>query len=58
MVRAARRSTDKPYRDWYVWRDTEPPDTSSKVVFPDAEDSIWEKDPATGQWYLHNFYAF
>ncbi len=54
----ARRSTDNPYRDWYVWRDTEPPDTSSKVVFPDAEDSIWEKDPATGQWYLHNFYAF
>ncbi len=54
----SRKSTDNPYRDWYVWRDTEPPDTSDKVVFPDAEDSIWEKDEATGEWYLHHFYRF
>lgn len=54
----ARKSVDNPYRDWYVWRDTTPPDTSDKVVFPDAEDSIWEKDETTGQWYLHNFYKF
>lgn len=40
----SRKSTDNPYRNWYVWRDTEPPDTSDKVVFPDEEDSIWEKD--------------
>ncbi len=55
--KAARSSKDNPYRDWYVWRDTEPPDTSDKVVFPDAEDSIWSLDEKTGEWYLHNFYA-
>ncbi|MCC2593773.1 alpha-amylase family protein [Tessaracoccus sp. OS52] len=52
----ARKSKDNPYRDYYVWRDTEPPDTSDKVVFPDVEDSIWELDERTGEWYLHNFY--
>jgi trehalose synthase len=52
----ARRSTTNRFRDFYVWRDTEPPDTSKLVVFPDQEDSIWELDPRTGEWYLHNFY--
>ncbi|WP_224279868.1 alpha-amylase family protein [Nocardioides lacusdianchii] len=54
--KAARRSTDNPFRDYYVWRDTEPPDTSGSVVFPDQEDSIWELDERTGEWYLHHFY--
>ena len=53
---AARRSTTNRYRDYYVWRDTPPPDTSKMVVFPDQEDSIWELDDRTGEWYLHNFY--
>ena len=26
------------------------------VVFPDQEDSIWELDPKTNEWYLHHFY--
>ncbi|SDE03052.1 alpha-amylase family protein [Auraticoccus monumenti] len=54
--RSARESVDSPHRDYYVWRDTEPPDTSAEVVFPDQEDSIWEHDERTGQWYLHHFY--
>lgn len=54
--KAARRSKESPYRDFYVWRDTEPPDTSQQVVFPDQEDSIWEHDERTGEWYLHHFY--
>ena len=53
---SARRSTTSRYRDYYVWRDTEPPDTSDQVVFPDKEDSIWELDERTGEWYLHHFY--
>ena len=55
----SRKSADReanPYRDYYIWRDTEPPDTSAQVVFPDKEDSIWENDPKTGEWYLHHFY--
>ncbi|CAN0402143.1 unnamed protein product, partial [Phaeothamnion confervicola] len=54
--KAARRSTDNPFRDYYVWRDTQPPNTSGSVVFPDQEDSIWELDERTGEWYLHHFY--
>jgi trehalose synthase len=54
--RAARSSKDSPYRDYYVWRSDPPPDTSAEVVFPDQEDSIWELDEKTGEYYLHRFY--
>ena len=53
---AARSSTASPYRDYYVWRAEEPPDTSGKAVFPDKEGGIWSRDDATGHWYLHRFY--
>ncbi|MFJ6280962.1 alpha-amylase family protein [Arthrobacter subterraneus] len=53
----ARSSKDNPYRDFYVWRSEQPPDTSSEVVFPDQENSIWTKDRKTGEWYLHRFYS-
>ncbi len=52
----ALKGKDNAYRDWYVWRSDPPPDTSDQVVFPDEEDSIWEKDEASGEWYLHHFY--
>ncbi|RCK70658.1 trehalose synthase [Desertihabitans brevis] len=54
---SARRGPDSPFRDYYVWRDTEPPDTAKQVVFPDAEESIWTRDEQSGHWYLHHFYA-
>ncbi len=54
--RSARRSTDSPYRDYYVWSATKPPDTSDQVVFPDQESSIWTLDDATGEYYRHRFY--
>jgi trehalose synthase len=55
--RTARRSKDSRYRDYYVWRADPPPDTADKVVFPDKEDSIWQHDERTGEWYLHHFYS-
>lgn len=55
--KSARRSVDDPYRDYYVWSATEPKSDPKDVVFPpDQEDSIWELDPKTNQWYLHHFY--
>jgi len=54
--RSARSSRDSPYRDFYIWRDDEPPDTSKDVVFPDKEDSLWQYDDKTGAWYFHRFY--
>jgi trehalose synthase len=53
----ARSSKDNPYRDYYVWRD-HPPRTKQELVFPDKEDSIWELDKKTNQYYLHHFYKF
>ncbi|PRZ08280.1 trehalose synthase [Isoptericola sp. CG 20/1183] len=55
--RAARRSTSSPFRDYYVWRQDEPPSTKDQVVFPDEEDGIWTLDDATGEWYRHRFYS-
>jgi trehalose synthase len=54
--RAARSSMDSPYRDFYVWTPDPPDHTASEVVFPDQEDSIWELDDKTGEYYLHQFY--
>lgn len=54
--KSARRSKDDPYRDYYVWSATEPKSSPEDVVFPDQEDSIWELDPKTDEWYLHHFY--
>ena len=54
--RSARRSKDSPYRDWYVWREDAPPDTSKEVVFPDKEDGIWTYDEQAEAWYRHRFY--
>ncbi|HEY4626876.1 MAG TPA: alpha-amylase family glycosyl hydrolase, partial [Blastococcus sp.] len=54
--RSAERSTDSPYRDFYVWRSEPPPDTGKEVVFPDHESSIWTLSEKTGEWYLHRFY--
>ncbi len=53
--KSARRSTDDPYRDFYVWSATEPKSSKKDVVFPDKEDSLWELDQKTGEWYLHHF---
>jgi len=54
--RSARSSKSSPYRDFYVWRASPPPDTSKDVAFPDQENSIWEYDEKTEEWYLHRFY--
>ncbi len=52
----ARSSRDSAKRDWYVWQDEPPADGPEGVVFPDKEDSLWEYDEKTEQYYLHRFY--
>jgi maltose alpha-D-glucosyltransferase/alpha-amylase len=55
---AARADPESPYRDFYVWRDDDPGDTSDKSVFPGFQDGIWSYDEVAGAWYLHHFYDF
>lgn len=52
----ARSSKESNFRDWYVWSDTPEPDDPKSIVFPDKENSIWELDEKTQQYYLHSFY--
>ncbi|MDQ4097371.1 MAG: alpha-amylase family protein [Actinomycetota bacterium] len=55
---AARQDRDSPYRDYYVWRDDDPGDTSDQVVFPGEQKGIWTYDEQAKAWYLHHFYDF
>lgn len=52
----SRSSLTNAKRDWYVWREQAPEELHRSVIFPDQEDSLWERDEVTGQHYLHRFY--
>lgn len=54
--RESRKSTDNPFRDYYVWNRRKPATNPKDVVFPGEEDSLWELDPRTDEYYLHHFY--
>ena len=56
--RSARSSRESPYRDWYVWSDTEPADRHQGVVFPGEQDATWSWDDQAQAWYFHRFYDF
>ena len=55
---AARSDPASQYRDYYVWRDDDPGDTSDQVVFPGEQKGIWSWDEAAQAYYLHHFYEF
>ena len=55
---AARQDPQSPYRDYYVWREDDPGDTSDQVVFPGEQRGIWAYDEQAKAWYLHHFYDF
>ncbi|HET7736849.1 MAG TPA: alpha-amylase family protein [Nocardioidaceae bacterium] len=54
--KAAVRSKESPYRDYYVWSRTKPKSSPKDVVFPDQENDIWQLEPKTREYYLHHFY--
>ncbi len=55
---SARSSPDSPYRDWYVWSETEPADRHQGMVFPGEQDATWTYDRTAKAWYYHRFYRF
>src|SRR3954447_4350454 len=55
---AARSDPASPYRDWYVWSETEPPDRQQGVVFPGEQEETWSFDEQAGAWCFHGFYGF
>jgi maltose alpha-D-glucosyltransferase/alpha-amylase len=54
---AARASKDSPYRDYYVWSDTDQKFGEARIIFLDTEASNWTWDAAAGQYYWHRFYS-
>ncbi|WP_439409165.1 alpha-amylase family protein [Bradyrhizobium sp. DASA03076] len=52
----ARCDPSSPYRDYYVWSDTEPENSTEGVVFPGFQLSVWTYDLCARAWYYHRFY--
>ena len=53
----ARSSRDNPYRDYYVWSDTDQQYGEARIIFVDTEPSNWSFDDISGQYYWHRFYS-
>jgi maltose alpha-D-glucosyltransferase/alpha-amylase len=51
-------SPDSPYRDWYIFSDTEPPDRRQGMVFPGEQTETWTYHRKAHAWYYHRFYDF
>jgi maltose alpha-D-glucosyltransferase/alpha-amylase len=54
---AARADRNSPYRDYFVWSDTDQKYSDARIIFVDTERSNWTWDPVAGQYYWHRFYA-
>jgi maltose alpha-D-glucosyltransferase / alpha-amylase len=55
---SARSDPASPYRDWYVWSESEPADRFEGMVFPGEQKETWTFDDAARAWYYHRFFAF
>ncbi len=54
---AARADRQSPYRDFYVWSDTDQKYRDARIIFLDSEPSNWTWDEQAGQYFWHRFYA-
>jgi maltose alpha-D-glucosyltransferase/alpha-amylase len=55
--KAARSDRNSPYRDYYVWNDTDQKYRDTRIIFLDTETSNWTWNEQSGQYYWHRFYA-
>jgi maltose alpha-D-glucosyltransferase/alpha-amylase len=52
----SRKSTDNPYRNYYIWSDNTDKYKEARIIFEGLCESNWEKD---GNWYFfHRFFEF
>jgi len=54
---AARSDPQSPYRNYYVWSDTDDRYPDARVIFTDTEHSNWSWDPLARQYYWHRFFS-
>jgi maltose alpha-D-glucosyltransferase / alpha-amylase len=55
--RARRAKPGSPWRNYYVWSDTDQKYAGTRVIFVDTERSNWTWDPLAGAYYWHRFYS-
>jgi maltose alpha-D-glucosyltransferase/alpha-amylase len=54
--RSRRAKPGDPWRDFYVWSDTNERYREARVIFQDFEPSNWTWDPVAQAYYWHRFY--
>ena len=54
---SARSDRNSPYRNYYVWSDTDQKYTETRIIFLDTEKSNWTWDAMAGQYFWHRFYS-
>jgi maltose alpha-D-glucosyltransferase/alpha-amylase len=54
---AARLSRTSPYRQYYVWSDSDQKFSDARIIFIDTESSNWTWDEEAGQYFWHRFYS-
>ena len=54
---ASRSDKNSPYRDYYVWSDTDKKYEGVRIIFGDIEKSNWAWDEKTQQYYWHRFFS-
>jgi maltose alpha-D-glucosyltransferase/alpha-amylase len=54
--RQARSSRDNPFRDYYVWSETDEKYKDARIIFVDTQKSNWKWEPGSKQYYWHRFY--
>ncbi|HET7338586.1 MAG TPA: maltose alpha-D-glucosyltransferase [Candidatus Dormibacteraeota bacterium] len=55
--RARRAKPGSPYRDFYVWSDTNQRYQDARIIFKDFETSNWTWDHLANAYYWHRFYS-
>jgi maltose alpha-D-glucosyltransferase / alpha-amylase len=55
--RARRARPDSPWRDFYVWSETDQKYAGTRIIFLDVERSNWTWDAVAGAYYWHRFYS-
>jgi maltose alpha-D-glucosyltransferase/alpha-amylase len=53
----ARTNPHSPYREYYVWSDTDKKYEAARIIFTDTEKSNWAWDPEAKRYYWHRFFS-
>jgi maltose alpha-D-glucosyltransferase / alpha-amylase len=54
--KSRRAKPGEPWRDFYVWSDSDDHYREARIIFQDFEMSNWSWDPVAGAYYWHRFY--